>query len=277
MNAKRIVVVTGAGGDIGRAIAGRFARSGCELALLDRNKALVSPLIEEMRNAGAPEVIAVAADQLDRTSIDRAFAFVADQLGTPDVLVANAGFARFGAFIDISPKDWALHMGINLDGTFHVCQAAARLMAGGKQGGSIIVNSSCLGLEHTDMTGAYNISKAALLMLVRTMAAELGAYRIRANALLPGVIETAMTSEMLGDPQCRSRLLGETPIGRLGRPLDVAEAAHFLASEQAEFITGASLLVDGGQSIYGQPSWYSQDRTTPFEPRWLSAFQSSKV
>lgn len=273
MSEARVVAITGASGDIGKAIASRFAREGCRLALLDRSETLVAPLLDGLRAEGAADVIAVSADQLDRTSIDQAFDVVTERLGAPQVLVANAGFARFGAFLDMSPKDWNLHVGINLNGTFHVCQAAARLMARERRGGAIVVNSSCLGLEHTDMTGAYNVTKSALLMLVRTMAAELGIYGIRANALLPGVIETAMTGDMVADPACRARVTAETPVGRLGRPADVAEAAHFLASEQAAFITGASLLVDGGQSIYGQPRWYSQDRSTPFEPKWVPAFE----
>lgn len=268
----RIVAITGAGGDIGRAIARRFAKGGCRIALIDRTEQIVAPIADELRAQGASTCIGVGADQLDRASIDAAFESIASRMGAPHVLVANAGVARFGAFLDIAPKDWNLHIGVNLTGTFHVCQAAARLMAQHRQGGAIVVNSSCLALEHTDMTGAYNVSKSALLMLVRTMAAELGVYRIRANALLPGAIETAMTAPMVGDDTCRDRLLSETPAGRLGRPEDVAEAAHFLASDAASFITGASLLVDGGQSIYGQPRWYSQDRAEAFEPRWNASF-----
>lgn len=268
----RIVVITGAGGDIGGSIARRFAKDGCRIALIDRTEQQVAPMAEEILATGANNCIALSADQLDRNSIDVAFETIASRMGAPHVLVANAGLARFGAFLDITPKDWNLHIGVNLTGTFHVCQAAAKLMAQHRRGGAIIVNSSCLALEHTDMTGAYNVSKSALLMLVRTMAAELGIYRIRANALLPGVIETAMTAPMITDPACRGRLLSETPAGRLGQPEDVAEAAYFLASDAASFITGASLLVDGGQSIYGQPRWYRQDRAEAFEPRWISGF-----
>jgi NAD(P)-dependent dehydrogenase (short-subunit alcohol dehydrogenase family) len=115
----------------------------------------------------------------------------------------------------------------------------------------------------------YNTTKSALLMLTRSMAAELGVYRIRTNAILPGVVETAMTLQMLEEPGRRETLLAETPIGRLGQPDDVAETAYFLASPQAGYITGASLLVDGGQSIYGQPAWIHQERSVFFEPKWI--------
>ena len=101
------------------------------------------------------------------------------------------------------------------------------------------------------------------------MAAELGIYGIRVNAVLPGVIETAMTRSVLDQQGSREALLQETPVGRLGQPEDVANAIFFLASPQASFITGASLLVDGGQSIYGQPKWVRQDRRMSKQPQWL--------
>jgi NAD(P)-dependent dehydrogenase (short-subunit alcohol dehydrogenase family) len=269
MTERRVVVITGAGGDIGRALAARFAMEHARVVLIDRTLELAAEAEQDARKAGASDVIALAADQSDRVAVEAAFTEIEDRFHRIDVLVANAGYARFGGFLDIAPKTWDLHVNINLSGTFHVCQAGARQMAAGRRGGAIVVMSSCLALFHSDQTGAYCATKSALLMLVRTMAAELGIHRIRANAVLPGVVETAMTRGMLEQPGCRRRLLDETPIGRLGNPSDVAAATHFLASDEAAFITGASLLVDGGQSIYNQPSWYHQDRTTEHTPAWL--------
>jgi NAD(P)-dependent dehydrogenase (short-subunit alcohol dehydrogenase family) len=258
-------LVTGAGGELGRTITERFLQRGYSVALFERNAS-------EAEKAAAPfgdAARAFAADQTDRAAVECAIGEVVDQFGHIDVVAANAGYAKFGGFLDMDPRTWDRHVAINLSGTFHVCQAAARVMAERRRGGSIVVTSSSLALRHADRTGAYCTTKAALLMLVQTMAAELGIHRIRANAILPGVIETAMTQSMLQASRVREDLLQLTPVGRLGQPADVADAIEFLCSEHASFITGATLTVDGGQSIFGQPQWSVQDRSQPHESRWL--------
>jgi NAD(P)-dependent dehydrogenase (short-subunit alcohol dehydrogenase family) len=144
------------------------------------------------------------------------------------------------------------------------------MVAGGIRG-CLVVISSNLALTHSDQVNAYTTSKAALQPLVRGLAAELGVYGIRANSILPGVLETAMTAPMLDQPGVRDELIAETPLSRLGTPDDVADTIGFLASPGAEWMTGATITVDGGQSIYGQPRWLRQDRTTPNHPRWEPA------
>lgn len=264
------VFVTGATGGIGTGIARRFARAGRPLAISDRTSDGLEELARSLETDGSPRVSTYCADQSIRDDIDLATSSAKRDFGRIDVLIANAGYARQAGFLDMPEKIWRRHVDVNLNGTFSFCQSAARLMAEDRMGGNIVVISSCLATFHADQVGAYCATKAALLMLVRTMAAELGVHGIRANAVLPGTVETAMTRDVLNEPGRLSSLLGETPVGRLGKPEDIAEAAFFLAGETAGFITGAALLADGGQSIYGQPAWTRQDRSVPHEPRWVS-------
>lgn len=265
MDEVRVALVTGGGGELGRATALRLVEAGYRVALFERDRRTAEALGEEM-----PGFFVTAADQTVRSEVDVAIDAVMAHFGRLDVVVANAGYAKFGGFLEMEPRTWDRHVAINLSGTFHICQSAGRAIAAGRRGGAIVVTASSLALRHADQTGAYCVTKAALLMLVQTMAAELGVHRIRANAVLPGVIETAMTQWMVDKPGVRRDLVQATPVGRLGAPGDVAAAVAFLCSEQAAFITGASLSVDGGQSIYGQPAWTRQDRSRPFEPTWVA-------
>lgn len=266
-------MISGASGELGQAIAARFGREGHAIALLDRSEELVEAAVAQLKSTGVANVMGVAADQLNAEQIESAVEKTVRAFGAVDVVVANAGYARLGGILEMSPKTWDLHVGINLNGTFYLCQAAARKMAAARKGGCLVLTSSCLALGHSDQASAYCASKAALLTLTKSLAAELGVYRIRANAVLPGVIETAMTRSVLEQPGCEASVLGETPIGRLGSPEDVAGAIAYFASPEATFITGATLLIDGGQSIYGQPRWMRQDRREAFAPRWVPAGQ----
>ena len=267
-----VVVVTGAGGALGTGIVARLIDSGYHVAALDRSLEALGPAAQAWTQAGRSSYHLVAADQTDRYQIDDALAATVAEHGPIHGVVANAGFAKFGSFLEMPPRDWQRHVDINLNGTFHVSQAAARHMARERAGGWITVIASNLALSHADQVGAYCVTKAALLNLVRTAAAELGVHRIRVNAVLPGVIETAMTQAMLERPGVRAGLLAKTPLGRLGTVDDVAALVGFLASPAAAWITGASILADGGQSIYGQPSWVSQDRTSAHEPNWTNGY-----
>lgn len=263
-----LAVVTGAAGEIGRAIMRRFLDDGYAVAALERTEELAVSAAESVERHGPAR--GFAADQTDRARLEAALSAATQWGGPPDAVVANAGYAKFSPIVSMSPTVWDRHLGVNLSGTFHLCQLAAQHMIAEQRSGSLTLVASSLALAHSDQVGGYCVSKAALLPLTRTLAAELGVYGIRANAVLPGVVETEMTSPMLSQNGVRADLLDHTPAGRLGTPEDIAAAVAFLASDQAAWITGADLRVDGGQAIYNQPQWLHQKRAVPFEPTWTS-------
>jgi NAD(P)-dependent dehydrogenase (short-subunit alcohol dehydrogenase family) len=263
----RTALVTGAGGDIGAATALRFAEEGARLVLFDRKAELLDAVVEACRGRGA-DVDARAVDQTSREVVEAAVAGAWSAAGRIDVLFANAGYGKFSTFLETPLREWNRHVDVNLTGTFHVCQAVARLMAGDAGGGAIVVNASSGAQVHADQLSAYCATKAALRMLAVGMASELGVHRIRVNAVMPGVIETGMTRPMLENGGHRDVLLAETPVGRLGRAEDVANLVCFLCSDEAAFVTGSSVMVDGGQTIHGHPRWFRTDYRRPFDERW---------
>lgn len=260
----RTGVVTGAAGGMGAAAVRLFAERGARVVALDRRLEDLSGLAETWRGEGLSVDVA-GYDQGDPDSIAAVF----DQVdgftgGRLDFCFANAGYGRYRPVLEIEAKEWKRHTAINLDGTFLVAQAAARRMLQG--GGAIVLNASSGAVFPTDLLSAYCASKAGLVMLAKILASELGAYGIRVNAVLPGVIETPMTESLLAEPGVPETLARATPLGRAGRPEEVAQAAAFLCSQASGYVTGTSLLVDGGQTLHGFPRWFSTDHRDPAAP-----------
>jgi 3-oxoacyl-[acyl-carrier protein] reductase len=262
----RVVLVTGAAGDIGAAAAAVFARRGARVAITDRRREDLERVAETLRTAGA-EAEAFACDQTDPAATAALFAAIQDRFGRLDGAFINAGYGRYGPLIDLPFEQWKRHVDVNLNGGFLMAQGAARLMAACGQGGAMVINASTAAAHVCDLLGAYAASKAGLRMLARTLASELGVHRIRVNLIMPGVIETAMTHSLIENPAVRTDVLAETPVGRLGAPEDVGKLAAFLCSDEAAFITGAEVLVDGGQTIHAYPRWFSADYSQP-GARW---------
>jgi NAD(P)-dependent dehydrogenase (short-subunit alcohol dehydrogenase family) len=263
----KVALVTGAGGDIGAATARRLAEEGASLALFDRKAELLADTAAAVRENGAA-VECYGVDQVDRGAVDEALAAVTERFGALDVLFANAGYGQFGTFLEMTERQWNRHVDVNLTGTFNVCQSAARQMVAAAQGGALVINASSGAVQHADHLSAYCATKSALRMLAIGMASELGVHRIRVNSVMPGVIETGMTSVMLADERHRETILAETPTGRLGRPEDVAALVCFLASGEAAFVSGESVLVDGGQTIHGHPRWFRTDYRNAHREQW---------
>jgi NAD(P)-dependent dehydrogenase (short-subunit alcohol dehydrogenase family) len=211
-----------------------------------------------LRGTGA-EVLAHACDQTDPDGVAGLFEAVRARFGRLDAAFVNAGYGRYGALIDLPYDQWRRHIDVNLNGGFLMAQGAARLMRDGGEGGAIVMNASTAATDICDMLGAYAASKSGVRMLAKSLASELGVWRIRVNLVLPGIIETAMTKSLIDDPAVRADALANTPVGRLGKPEDIARMAVFLCSEEAGYVTGAEILIDGGQTLHGYPRWFSAD------------------
>jgi NAD(P)-dependent dehydrogenase (short-subunit alcohol dehydrogenase family) len=204
----------------------------------------------------------IAADVADRASIEAAFAIS----GPPDIVVANAGVVNFGGLMETTEEQWDRTLAVNLSGAFHTVQAAAALMIP-RRTGSIVITASTNSYDGESGQAAYNATKAGLLGLLHTAANELGPYQIRVNAVCPGLIRTRLTDEIFSQPQVVKAYLKQIPLGRAGEAEDVAAAIAFLASPLASFITGAGLLIDGGQMAAKFATW-DESAAEFTEGRW---------
>jgi len=239
------VLVAGASRGIGEAAARRFLEEGCRVFICARGAAGIEEAVRELRVLG--EVDGMACDVSDPDDVERLVETAERFLGGISVLANNAGVAWQEPFLDITLEHWDQVLDINLRGMFLVAQkVAARMVARGR-GGAIVNMSSTNAFEGEAGYTHYNASKGAITMLTRTMATELGAHGIRVNAICPGKIFTPLQGEA-EDPEYTARYEREKiPLGRSGTVEEVAAAYAFLASDEATFITGEMLVVDGGQ------------------------------
>ncbi|MGO4496311.1 SDR family NAD(P)-dependent oxidoreductase [Paenibacillus sp. 2RAB27] len=244
----KIALITGGSAGIGKAIAARFGAEGACIAITGRDKETLEQAVAEIKEQGG-DAIAICGDVQRAADVANMVRTVQDQWGTIDVLVNNAGICRTSPFLDISEEDWEQHMAINLKGTFLVGQAVAREMVKRGQGGSIINMSSVNGLAAEADQAHYNATKGGINLLTMSMALELAPLGIRVNALCPGMIETRLTKPLIDNPVALGPYLHTIPMGRVGQPDEIADAALFLASGDSRYMTGHCLVVDGGQFI----------------------------
>jgi L-rhamnose 1-dehydrogenase len=244
-------LVTGASRGIGRAIALALGREGARVAVNfpgpeERSRA------EEVRDqivAGGQTALVVQANVSHQSEVQRMFQEVDHIWGGVDILVNNAGICPFAAFLDIDEALWDQVHAVNLKGAFFCSQEAIRLMLRESHGGRIISISSISAYKGGATQAHYCPTKAGLLALMASLAVAFGPQGITCNSVLPGTIESDMTHDYLSVPENRQRIEAQTCLGRIGVPEDVAGAVVFLASEQARYITGAALLVDGGEFV----------------------------
>lgn len=243
----RTAIVTGAGQGIGAAIAGALLQAGAHVVAVDREAAGIKELAEN------PAVTPLQGDVTDIALPDQ-LSGVLDGAGRRvDILINNAGVARGAHALDTSDEDFARYFDINVLGLFRLSRwAVARMMTAG--GGAIVNTASIFGLIGAQNSCGYSASKAAVIGLTRQMANDFGPNGIRVNAVAPGLIETPLTAERIRtEAWRRHQMIDGAPLRRAGQPEDVARAVRFLASDEASFITGQILAVDGGWAMGRYP------------------------
>jgi NAD(P)-dependent dehydrogenase (short-subunit alcohol dehydrogenase family) len=267
----KVALVTGGARGLGQETAVELARCGAKVAVADRKLELAQETAARCAEQGV-QAEAFGFDQALAESVEKCVAEVVKRFGRIDALFANAGSGRFSPLVDMPKKDFDLVLQININGTFYVCQEVARQMIKQKAGGKMVLTASSGARVIAPQLGAYCASKAAVVNLAKHLAAELGNYRINVNAICPGVVATGMTGPMLANEGWRRMLVRETPVGRWGEPSDVAKLVVFLLSDDAGYINGEDIMIDGGSTLQGAPRWYSFDYSKANEIDWDAQF-----
>lgn len=240
---KKTALITGASRGIGYETAKLFAKNGYNVAInYNKNKELATALLNELLEAEC-SVMVVQADVSSKEQVDSMINSVHKQFGDIDVLVNNAGIAKQRLFTDISVQEWDYMFDVNVKGMFLCCQAVLPAMIRNKSG-KIINISSIWGITGASCEVLYSATKAAIIGLTKALAKELGPSGIQVNCVAPGVIDTDMNSDL--DKAAMDELMDQTPLGTIGKCIDVAETIAFLASEKSNFITGQVISPNGG-------------------------------
>ena len=243
----KVALVTGAFGGLGRDFARMLARAGASVALAGRRLQEGKAIARAMADEGL-RVAAIAMDVTDRASVEAAVDEAAAAFGVVDVLVNNAGVAVTRPFLDLTERDWAGVLDVNLDGAWRVAQAVARRLKEAERPGTIVNIASVLADRVAAQVAPYTVSKAALVQLTRAMALELARYGIRVNALAPGYVETPINRDFFATEGGRA-LVKRIPQRRLGRVEDLEAPLLLLASDASTYMTGAVIAVDGGHAV----------------------------
>jgi len=249
MNGK-VALVTGGGSGIGFAAARALANAGATVALMGRDGTRLARAVHDI---GSERAWAVAGDVGNEDDVRRVVHAVTDRFRRLDVAVNSAGTGFIAGVVEQNADDWAMTLRTNLDGAMYCVKHEAAAMVQGGHGGSIVNVSSIAGALTHRLMSAYCVSKAGLEMLTRCAADELGAQRIRVNALRPGLVPTDLSRIFAEHPKVRANYEAQMPLGRVGRVEEVADAILFLASDRSSWITGQVLSIDGGHTLRGGP------------------------
>lgn len=240
----KVAIITGAGSGIGAASAIMFAKEGARVVVADLDEKGGEATVAEIKNAGG-DAMFVKTDVSKADDIDKMVSACVETYGKVDILFNNAGVVSMGKITETTEEDWCKVLGVDLKGVFLGCKRVIPEMEKiGK--GKIISTASIAGLVGFDGLAAYCAAKGGVVNLTREVALECAPKKINVNAIAPGVIETAMTEDIFADPKQKEGMQAGTPYPRLGIPDDIAYAALYLASDESDFVTGQTLVVDGG-------------------------------
>ena len=243
--AGEVALITGGKRGMGREIALAMAAAGADVAVSSRTvEGELKEVADEIRSLGRRS-LAVRADVSRKTDVENLVSRVMDEFGTIDILVNSAGILAKAALLETSEDSWRQMIEVNLTGCFLCSQAVGKRMVERKKG-TIINMTSDLAFSPVPEMGAYSVSKAGIVILTRVLSKELGKYGIRVNAIAPGLVKTEMSRPNWSDPAVLKQVESMIPLGRIGQTRDVVGAALFLASQASNYITGDTLLLNGG-------------------------------
>jgi NAD(P)-dependent dehydrogenase (short-subunit alcohol dehydrogenase family) len=244
-----VALVTGGAGGLGRAIARRLVEAGHAVSLAELPEFI--PRAEEVAAELGERALAVPVDVREPATVQAAVEWTLEQFGSLDIAVCNAGLNIRKPSLEVTEADWDAVVDVNLRGVFFTAQAAARQMVKQGNGGKIVCLASIMGLVGTPWHAvAYAASKGGVVNMTRALAVEWAAHNIQVNSVAPTYVETPLTQRLLADRDFRAAVLARTPNGRLATPESIADAVAFLASPQADMITGVTLPVDGGWTAW---------------------------
>ena len=248
----KVATVTGGNGGIGLGMAEALAQAGAAVCIWGTNEAKNAAAVEKLRAHGA-DALGLACDVGDEAAVETAFAATLDHFGRVDAFFANAGVTGSSAvksFVEMSADEWRRVMRVNLDGAFYTLRVAARHMIDAGHGGSLVVTSSLAALSGPPRKQHYAASKGGVIAMMQALAVELARHHIRANAIQPGWIDTAMTEKTLHWDKFADKVLPRVPLRRWGEPADFGGIAVYLASDASKYHSGDSFVIDGGYAIF---------------------------
>jgi len=243
----KVAIITGARRGMGKADALLFAKAGAKVVVSDISQEDCQIVVKEIEKAGG-EAIAVQCDVSKKSEVDNLVKTTVDKWGRVDILVNNAGIAQFASFLEMTEEQWDKTIDINLKGYFLCAQAATKEMAKQKSGVIVNIASIAMGQQGVGMPGIvhYCASKGGIVGMTEALAVELAPFNIRVNAIAPGVIDTPMVGEAGLDKKAIEGMLMRVPLKRMGKAEEISSAVLFLASDDSSYMTGATVVVDGG-------------------------------